>query len=113
MGEALKERTGRADESFQLTSEPLSLTALAEAASTLIAETAQCVRHYPLTAVATAFGGGVLVGWFIANDLKTRLYVGSEQRQQKIREDKANKRAISRWESEGGALLSTKEGGTK
>jgi hypothetical protein len=93
--------------------EPLGTTALVKAASTFIAETTQFVQHYPLGAVATAFGGGVLVGWLIAHDLKTRLYAGDEQRRQKASEEKANKRAISRWEGEGGALLSTKKGSKK
>jgi ElaB/YqjD/DUF883 family membrane-anchored ribosome-binding protein len=69
MKEALKDQAGRADESFQQTSEPLDIPA-GEAADTLMAETAQCVRHYPLSAVAAAFGGGMLVGWLIAHNLK-------------------------------------------
>ena len=108
MGEALKERAGRADESFQPTREPVGLTASAEDTTIFIAETSQFVRPYPLGAVA-AFGAGVLVGWLIAHELKTRLFAGSKLRQQQASEDKANKRAISRWESEGGALLSTQE----
>jgi uncharacterized membrane protein YciS (DUF1049 family) len=113
MEEALGYRTGRAEESFQLPGEPLSITAPAEAASNFIAETAQFVQHYLLGAMAVAFGGGMLVGWLIAHDLKIRLYAGSEQRQQKASEDKADKRAISRWEGEGGALLSIKKSGDK
>lgn len=95
---------------LQSTRQPFGMTALAEAASTFMAETAQFVRHYPLGAVAAAFGGGVLIGWLIAHDLKTRLYSGSEQRQRKVSDDRTSKRAISRWENEGGALLSTKKG---
>jgi hypothetical protein len=63
--------------------------------------------------MVVAFGGGMLVGWRIAHDLKIRLYSGSKQRQQKAGEDKADKRAISRWEGEGGALLSKKKSGDK
>jgi hypothetical protein len=106
MEEALKDRAGRAHESFQQTDEPLGITASAgEAADTLIAETAQCVRHYPLSAVAAALGGGVLIGWLIAHNLKRRHDAGREERQRRAGEDKANKRAISTWEDEGGAGL--------
>lgn len=68
-----------------------------------IAETAQCVRRYPLSAVAAAFGGGVLAGWLIAHNLKTQFCAGRKERQQWASETKANKRAISIWENEGGA----------
>ena len=106
----MKGRAGLADESFQPTSETLGTTDPADAFRTFIAETAQFVRHYPLGMVTVAFGGGVLIGWLIANDLKARLYPGSERRR-RISEDKAQRRAISRWEGEGGAILSTRKGG--
>jgi excisionase family DNA binding protein len=68
----------------------------------LIGETAQCVRRYPLSALAAAFGGGVLAGWLIARNLKTQFYAGRKERQ-RASETKANQRAISVWENEGGA----------
>lgn len=88
----------------QPASEPLGMTASGEAAGNFIAETTQFVRHYLPGAVAVAFGGGVLVGWLIARGLKTRLSAGNEEREMKATEDKINKRAISRWEGEGGAI---------
>jgi hypothetical protein len=100
MGEALKDK-------------PVDMTTTAGVASNFIEETAQFVKHYLPGVMAVAFGGGVLVGWFIAPDLKTRFYVANKQRRQKLSEDKAYKRAISRWEGEGGALLSTNNGGKK
>ena len=63
--------------------------------------------------MVVAFGGGLLVGWRLAHALKTRLYTDGERMQQKANETKADKRAISRWEGEGGALLSTKKSGDK
>lgn len=113
MGGALKERTGRADESSQLTGEPLGMTTPAETADNFIAEMAQFVQHYLLGAMAVAFGGGVLVGWLIMPNSKIQLHMGSKQRQQKVSEDKADKRAISRWEGEGGALSSSRKGSMK
>lgn len=44
-----------------------------EAAGELVEETAQCVGHYPLSAVALAFGGGVLVGLLLARSSGPRL----------------------------------------
>jgi len=110
MGKSLKDLTGRSDQSFQPTSEPLIMTAYTGATSTFIAEMAQFFRHFQRGAIAAAFSGGVLVGWLIAHNLKTRLYAGTEKKQQKASEDKANKKAISRWEGEGGAISSTKKG---
>jgi hypothetical protein len=104
MAEALKDQAGCVDKSFQMTS--------ADAASTFITGMAQFIRHNALGAVAVAFSGGVLAGWLIAHDLKTRLYA-SEQRQRKAGEAKAYKRAISRWEGEGGAIRSTMKGNKK
>ena len=103
MEEDLKEQTARADESFHPISEPSGMTApTGGAADTIIAETARCIRQYPLSAVATAFGGGVLAGWLIAHNLKTRFYAGRKERQ-RASEIKANRRAISIWENEGGS----------
>jgi hypothetical protein len=82
-------------------------------ANTFITETAQFVRHYPLGVAAAAFGGGVFIGWLISYNLKTRLSSGREQRPQKVDEVKAYKRAISRWEGEGGAIPSISKGGKK
>jgi hypothetical protein len=87
------------------------MTDTASAASTLIARTAQFVRRNPLGAVTAAFGGGILLGWLIAHDMKTRFYAGSQRRQQQDSENKAYKRAISRWEGEGGAIPSKMKGG--
>lgn len=106
MGEPIPKLAGRADESFQTTGEPVGLMVTADAASTFVAELAQFVRRYPSGAVAAAFGAGMIVGWFVAHELKTLLYTG---RQQQASEDRAYKRAISRWEGEGGALLSMKK----
>lgn len=104
MGEALKDEPGQAYEPAQQTGESQGVSKLTgEAADTLIAETAQCVRHYPLSAVAAAFGGGVLVGWLIAYNLKGRISWGREERRRSFTEDKANSIAISIWENEGGA----------
>jgi hypothetical protein len=103
---ALNDRAGLADKSFQTTGETLDTTA--PAARTFIAGTAQFFRQYPLGMVAAAFSGGVLIGWLIADDLKTRLYAGREQGRLPS-EDKAQRRAISRWETEGGALASTRK----
>ena len=63
--------------------------------------------------MAAAFGGGMLVGWLITHHLKTRLSTDGERMQQKANETKADKRAIARWEGEGGALLSIKKSGNK
>lgn len=106
MGDAIQERAGRADESFQTTGEPVGLIIPADDASTFIAELAQFVRRYPSGAMVAAFSAGLLGGWFVAHELKTLLYTG---RQQQASEDRAYKRAISRWEGEGGALLSMKK----
>jgi hypothetical protein len=104
MEEALKDQAGRTDESFQNTDGPMGLTAqMGEAADNLVAETAQCVRHYPVSAVAAAFGGGALIGWLIAHTLKRQHYAGRADRQRRAGEDKINQRAISTWEDEGGA----------
>jgi uncharacterized membrane protein YciS (DUF1049 family) len=73
----------------------------------------QFVRHYPSYAVATAFGGGIIAGWLIAHELKKRLSSRGEQRRRKAIESKSHKRAISRWEGEGGAIPSIKKGGKK
>ena len=114
MEEALKEHTKRVDEASQSTSEPLGLQAAASASSTFITGTAQFVWYHPLGAVlAAAFGSGLLIGWLIAPDLKARLYSRGEQRQLKAGEIKSYKRAISRWEGEGGAIPSIKEGSKK
>jgi hypothetical protein len=86
------------------------MRATTEAPSTFIADTAQFVRHYPLGIVAAAFGGGLLVGWLIARELKTGRYAGSEQREQQASEEKAKRRAISRWEGEGGRVIFNEEG---
>lgn len=84
MEEVLKDQTERAYDTF-------------------IAEMAQCIRRHPLSAVAAAFGGGVLAGWLIAHNLKTRLYTDRDERRQRASDNRANKRAISIWENEGGA----------
>ena len=103
MGEVLKDQAGHTDEALQPTSEPSGMSATAT----------QFGRHYPLYAVAAAFSGGMIAGWLIAHELKTRLYARGEQRQRKTSEGKAYKRAISRWEGEGGSIPSTKKGGKK
>ena len=102
MGEAFKDRTGNVDAPIQPANEPSGMRATAETFSAFIAETARFVRQYPLVTAAAAFGGGVVAGWLIARVLKTRLYAGNEQRQQQAGEEKAKRRAISRWEGEGG-----------
>lgn len=101
MEEVLKDQAGHIDESRQPTSETSGIPATAT----------QFVRHYPLLyAVAAAFSGGMIAGWLLARELKTRSYSCGEQRQRKASEGKAYKRAISRWEGEGGSILSTKKG---
>lgn len=86
--------------------------AVGQTAEALLAGPAPGLRQYPLTAMAVAFGGGMLCGWLIARKLKTRLSASSEERQQMTREDEANQSALSGWEAEGGAALAAKmEGG--
>lgn len=85
------------------------MSAPAKALSTFVAETTQFVRRYPLGTMAAAFGGGMLVGWLIAHNLKTRLSAGNVQRQQQASEEKAKRRAISRWEGEGGRIVFNEE----
>jgi len=77
----------------------------AVAAEDLVEEAARCIGHYPFSAVVLAFGGGVLTGWLIACNLRTRLSAGSGERGQRTSEVTAYKRAIAVWENEGGAAL--------
>ena len=104
MEEALKNRAVGANEPAQTAAEPSSITALAgRAADILIAETARCIRQYPLSAAAAAFGGGLLAGWLISRNLEGRHYAGREESRRMAFEDEARRRAISTWENEGGA----------
>lgn len=94
MGEDINNQAGRPEESLPVNNGPQDM------AATIM----QLARRHPLGATALAFGASVLIGWFIAQDLKSRFSSRIERMGQKLSEDVAYKEDISHWEGEGGAI---------
>jgi hypothetical protein len=102
MGDVLNEQAGGAEASSQAPGELLDMAATIT----------ELIRRHPLGAAALVFGGSVLVGWLIGQDLESRFHARGDQARQKLHEENAHRRDLSHWEGEGGAIHSTdKESG--
>ena len=87
--------------------EDQSLIGRAEhAVEEVIEETERCIGHYPVSAVAATFAGGVLGGWLVgrlaARGPKTRRPARGTEGPPEPGAGKGNREAVLNWEDEGG-----------